>query len=205
MDKEVKIRIDEMLAAINAAPHLDIKSHVIEKCIDILTEDFNVNEGIIQEIIQEYGLNKDEIASFSQEANNMLDSYKQNKNDADYDESYNELRDPIDSDSPVMALAKLIVLTGIDVEYEELQYPGTYKSKEEFLKDFYDEYCAWTAENFNCEDLKEGELEKIVRSALEEEADSRINKKGRVLIDDFSDLRGTIEWRITDKIEYPGS
>lgn len=205
MDKEVKIRIDEMLAAINAAPHSDISSCVIGKCVDILTEEFHVDEGIIEDLIKEYGIDKDEISSFSQEANKMITSYKQNQDEGEYDESYNELRDPIDSDSPVMALAKLIILTGIEVEYEELQYPDTYNSKEEFVKDFYDEYCAWTTEHFNCEDLKEGELGKIVRSALEEEADGRINKKGRVLIDGFSDLRDTIEWRITDKIEYPES
>lgn len=205
MDKEVKIRIDEMLAAINAAPHLDISSSVIRKCVDILTEEFNVDEGIIKDLIKDYGVDKDEILSFSQEANKMIASYKQNENESAYDKSYNKLRDPIDSDSPVMALAKFIVLTGIDAEYEELQFSFIFDSKEEFMKDFYDEYCAWTITHFNCEDLEEGELEKIVRSALEEEADSCVSKRGKVLIGELEDLRDSIEWRITDKIEYPES
>ena len=201
MDKEVKLRIDEMVAAINAAPHLDIRSHVIDRCLDALIEEFNVDEGIIQDFIQEYSIDKDEITSFSQEAYNILNDYKQNHDKTKYEDCYDKLYDLIDLDNPVMAVAKFLVLTTIKENYEELGCT-IYDSKEEFINVYYDEYCDWATEKFNCDNMKEGELEKLVREAVEEEAIYRMNRRGKVVIYSLSEFEDNIEWRITDKIEY---
>lgn len=117
MDKEIKLRIDEMVAAIEAAPHLDIALYAVNVCRQNLCNNFGIDEEFVSELIEEYNIDEAKITAYFERAQSALTTYQLSFDDDEFTEKYDKLEEQIDFNDPIMALAQCLIIAAIDDRY----------------------------------------------------------------------------------------